>query len=155
MKVHLHQIPQGETLHLEGDEAADALGLEEAGSQAVSPLRYSLDVGVSEGGLFGTGSLSLHVRQQCVKCLGDFEHELVIEPFAFQIDLTGNELMDLTPTIREDIHLALPPHPRCDAVGSNKKCPAAYESVSRASRFAPENAGSAFDVLEKLKPISE
>ncbi|MFZ4597311.1 MAG: YceD family protein [Terrimicrobiaceae bacterium] len=155
MKVHLRQIPQGETLHLEGEEDAGALGLAEADSEAVSPLRYSIDVGMSDGGLFGSGSLALRVRQRCVCCLGDFEHEIVIDPFGFQIELTGNELMDLTPAIREDIHLVLPPHPRCDAVGSNKKCPAAYESVSRASRFAPGKAGSAFDVLDKLKPISE
>lgn len=155
MKVHLRQIPQGGTLHLEGEEDAGGLGLGEVGAQAVSPLRYSLDVGQSEGGLFAAGSLALRVRLRCVGCLADFEQEVVVEPFGYQAELTGHELMDLTPAIREDIHLALPPHPRCDAVGGTKKCPAAYESVSSASRLAPEGAASAWDVLDKLKPITE
>ncbi len=50
MKVHLHQIPQGGTLLIEGEEDASFLGLEEADAKALSPVRYTLDVGVSEAG---------------------------------------------------------------------------------------------------------
>jgi len=155
MKVHLRQIPQGETLHLEGEEDAAGIGLDEVGAVAASPLRYSMDVGVSEGGLFGSGRLELRVRMCCVACLEEFEQDFEIEPFGFQIELTGNELMDLTPAMREDIHLCLPPHPRCDAVGSDKQCPAIPDSAERAVRQAPERGATAWDVLDKLKSISD
>lgn len=155
MKVHLRQIPQGETLHLEGEEDAAGIGLDEVGAVAASPLRYSMDVGVSEGGLFGSGRIELRVRMCCVACLQEFERDFEIEPFGFQIELTGNELMDLTPAVREDIHLCLPPHPRCDAVGSDKQCPAIPDSAERAVRQAPERGATAWDVLDKLKSISD
>ena len=40
------------------------------------------------------------------------------------------ESVDLTPDMREDIHLALPAHPRCDADGS-KICPARFIAGAR------------------------
>ena len=97
MKVHLHQIPEGDTLHIEGVEDPSPLGLEEADAIPVSQLHYSLDVGCSGGGLFATGELSITVRMTCVVCLEEFEHEIVISPFALQLDELHGELIDLTP----------------------------------------------------------
>jgi len=76
MKVHLKQIPGGETLRIEGEECADGLGLDEAGASPVGPLHYCLDVGISENGLFATGTLRLRVRLQCVVTLEYFEEEV-------------------------------------------------------------------------------
>jgi len=146
MKVHLLQIPQGETLHLEGEEPADGLDLLEAGAEAVSPLAYSLDIGCSEGGLFATGRLQVRVRMRCVKCLEPVELDIVADPFSFQTELTGREQIDLTPFLREDIHLLLPPHPRCDAGAA---CPAA--DAINLGQPLPEMAASAWDALDKLK----
>lgn len=146
MKVHLLQIPRGETLHLEGEEDPAALGLQEAGATPISPLSYELDVGVSEGGLFATGRLSIRVRMQCVVCLGDIEKEIVVDPFSMQMELSGREQIDLTPFLREDIHLLLPPHPRCDA---GAECPAA--GAPRLGQQLPERVDSAWDALDKLK----
>ncbi len=112
MKVHLRQIPSGETLHLEGEEESSLLELELADAQPVGPLSYSLDVGVSDGGLFATGRLTQRVRLKCVACLEPFEKEIISNNFATQIELTGNESVDLTSEAREDIHLLLPAHPR-------------------------------------------
>jgi uncharacterized metal-binding protein YceD (DUF177 family) len=132
MKVHLRQIPQGETLHLEGEEDSAPLGLEEAGAEPVGPLEYSLDVGLSDGGLFATGRLHQRVRMTCVSCLEPFEQDLDSDPFATQIELGGGESVDLTPEVREDIHLLLPAHPRCDQ-GGEKTCPAHYPAAARPS----------------------
>ena len=145
MKVHIRQIPQGDTLHLEGEEDAARLDLQEAGATPVSPLSYSLDVGLSEGGIFATGRVSVRVRLQCVACLADFEKDIVADPFSVQTELTGREQIDLTPFGREDIHLLLPPHPRCD---SGAGCPA---GVPRTSLQQPEMGASAWDALDKLK----
>ena len=150
MKVHLRRIPQGDTLHLEGEESAEPLGLEEAGAVPVSPLRYSLDAGLSGGGLFATGRLAVRVRMQCVRCLEDFERDIVVDPFAIQMDLPGDESIDLTPLAREDIHLSLPAHPRCDSNGG-PKCPASRESAPGSDRQPSPKSASAWDALDKLQ----
>ena len=71
MKVHLKQIP-AEGIHLEGTEEADILELEENQVRPVGPIEYSLDIGVSESGLFVTGNLGVDVGLECVSCLKRF-----------------------------------------------------------------------------------
>ena len=152
MKVHLAQIPQGETLHLEGEEDAGPLGLEAAGVEPAGPLEYSLDVGLSDGGLFAAGSLAVWVRMTCVSCLEPFEREIVSDPFALQMELPGGEFVDLTPEVREDIHLLLPTHPRCDQ-GGHKTCPACFPSGARTSLMPTEKAArpAIWQALDQLK----
>jgi uncharacterized metal-binding protein YceD (DUF177 family) len=152
MKVHLCQIPQGGTLHLEGEEDSSPLGLEEAGAEPTGPLEYSLDVGVSDGGLFATGSLAQGVRMTCVSCLEPFEREIIINPYATQIELEGSELVDLTPEVREDIHLLLPAHPRCDQ-GGEKTCPAHFPAGARTTPLQAEKAvrPAIWEALDQLK----
>ena len=139
MNVHLAQIPPGGTLHLEGREDAASLGLEEGGAQPTGPLEYSLDVGLSEGGLFATGRVSVPVRMTCVSCLEPFEKRIASDHFALQMELPGPETVDLTPEVREDIHLLLPSHPKCDQ-GGDKTCPARFPSGARTSPMAVEKA---------------
>ena len=150
MKVHLRHIPDGDTLHLEGEENATPLGLEEAGAVPVSPLRYSLDVGTSDGGLFATGDLAVRVRLQCVSCLEDFERDIIVNPFSLQMELSGSELIDLTPLVREDIHLNLPAHPRCDSNGG-PICPASREGLPGSAKQPLPTTESAWDALDKLR----
>jgi uncharacterized metal-binding protein YceD (DUF177 family) len=152
MKVHLCQIPQGGTLHLEGEEDSSPLGLEEAGAEPTGPLEYSLDVGVSDGGLFATGSLAQGVRMTCVSCLEPFEREIIINPYATQIELEGSELVDLTREVREDIHLLLPAHPRCDQ-GGEKTCPAHFPAGARTTPLQAEKAvrPAIWEALDQLK----
>ena len=149
MKVYLRQIPQGETLHIEDGADPAFLELEAADIHPVTPLNYSLDVGISDGGLFAAGRLDVRVRMRCVACLEDFETEIVIDPFAMQKELDGREEVDLSPEIREDIHLALPAHPRCDMDG-RKTCPASFP---QAPTDVPTSSGdnAAWNALDKLK----
>ncbi len=56
MKVHLRQIP-ADGLHLEGEEDCPIPELEKDGVVCAGPLRYSLDVGLSEGALWANGTL--------------------------------------------------------------------------------------------------
>ena len=144
MYIHTMQIPQGGTLHLEGEEDAASLGLEEACAEAVGPLRYSLDVGLSDGGLWAAGRLAVRVRFTCVVTLEPFERDIVIDPFAMQKIIGSEERIDITPEIREDIHLALPTHPRADN--------AAFEPTSVVSQSAPQrDGGDPWAALEKFK----
>lgn len=148
MKIHLRQIPSGDTLHVEEDIDASPLGLEEAGASAASPLHCSLDAGLSDGGFFATGQLGLKVRLKCVACLELFDTDIFVSDFAVQKDLDGREAVDLTEEIREDIHLALPPYPRCDTEG-HRTCPASFPLAPAAD--SPIAGSAAWDALDKLK----
>ncbi|GAB4167399.1 MAG: hypothetical protein Fur0032_05380 [Terrimicrobiaceae bacterium] len=141
------QIPQGDTLHLEGEEDASPLGLEEGGATPVGPLRYSLDIGLSGSGLFATGHLALRVRMTCVVTLEPFEQDLIVDPFCLQKELDGAELVDLTPEVREDIHLALPAHPRSGGADGLARTTA---STGHADQQAP-NPWAALDQLKNPK----
>jgi uncharacterized metal-binding protein YceD (DUF177 family) len=147
MKVHLKQIP-AKGIHLEGKEAHDILELEDDQVHPIGTVEYSLDVGVSGSSLFATGEIGMHFELVCVSCLKRFVYSVNIPNFAAQIELTGAELVDLTPWLREDILLALPAHPHCDwdrktvCVGPRLK----YPKVEKES-----NGPNAWDILDGLK----
>jgi DUF177 domain-containing protein len=121
MKVHLRQIPE-EGLHLEGEEDCPIPELASEDVICAGPLRYSLDLGVSEGALWANGTLSQPVELTCVSCLERFVHTIEVPAFALHTELGGPETIDLTPFVREDILLNLPAYPRCDREG-NRVCP--------------------------------
>ncbi len=147
MKIHLKQIPP-HGLHLEGEEDAAFLDLQEIDVSALGPVRYSLEVGLSEGGLFATGSLAIELELTCVSCLEKFRYALRVEAFALQMELGGSETVDLTPAMREDILLALPHYPHCDWRGE-RVCPAAARLTTDVSSETSESP--AWDELDKLK----
>lgn len=149
MKISLHQIPEGGTLHLEGENDASFLDLEEVSARALSPVHHVFDVGLSDGGIFVTGSLHVRVLLTCVACLETFEYDLAIDPFALQKELESAEMVDLTSEIREDIQLALPTYPRCDAEGG-KTCPAHFPTAST-EKVEPTTGPTAWEALDKLK----
>jgi len=113
MKVHVSQIPP-EGLHVAGTESAAILDLRDPLTQPAGEVHFALDVGLSEGGLFATGTVGVDLDLQCVACLETFRFPLEVIGFACQMELTGAEAVDLTEPVREDILLALPPHPHCD-----------------------------------------
>lgn len=147
MKVHLNQIP-AEGLHLEGEEKGDILGLVEDGIRQAGPVGYALDVGISEGGLFATGTVAVDLDLECVSCLTRFIYPLRLEGFALQMELDGGEAVDLTPHIREDIVLALPAHPHCDWDGG-KVCEGVKKFTSEPLEPLPEQ--NVWEELDKLK----
>jgi uncharacterized metal-binding protein YceD (DUF177 family) len=148
VKIHLRQLTHGHA-HIEEDFDAAGLELENTGARATGPVHCSLDLGFSDGGLFATGSLSVPVELQCVKCLQNFETTLSVPDFATQVDLDGRESVDLTPEVREDILLILPSHPRCDDDGRTK-CPATFQSAP-AAPLTEEVDSSTWNALDQLK----
>jgi len=85
------------------------------------PLRYSLEVQRLEDGLLVEGKLSLPLQCQCVRCLKTFRHEVELADWTCHLAFSGeeavpvvNDLVDLTPAVREDILLEFPQHPLCD-----------------------------------------
>jgi hypothetical protein len=132
MKVHIHQIPP-EGLHLEGEESSRILDLHDESIQPAGDIHYALDVGLSEGGLFATGELSVDLDMECVACLERFRYPLSVPDFA------------------------LPPHPHCDWSGervcqgalSRFKTEAARETLSDAQETG--NTPDVWGALDQLK----
>jgi uncharacterized protein len=144
MKVHIKQIPEG-GLHLEGEEPASILELDDPTVTPRSEVRWALDIWLSEGGLFATGKLGVDLDMTCVACLREFTYPLRVEDFATQMELTGPETVDLTDQMREDTLLALPPYPHCDWNGQN---------VCKGARLKEKEIPSeshTWDELDKLK----
>ncbi len=145
--VHLRQIPP-EGLRLEGEEDPGFLDLGEIGAKAAGPVAYSLDIGLSGGGLFATGRVAVPVELQCVACLQPFVFDAVVGQFAAQVEIDGREFVDLTELVREELLLALPNHPRCDLT-SGHSCP--YQRPEASGGGTQQSTESAWDQLDKLK----
>jgi len=147
MKVHLRQIP-AEGLSLEGEDDCLLLGLEDEEIQSAGPLRYKIELGVSNGALWANGSLAQSVELRCVACLEKFVHEINVPAFALHAELRGPETVDLTPFLREDILLNLPAHPHCDRDGG-RVCQA---RAANSQLAAPAGKGkSDWSALDRLK----
>ena len=149
MKIHLRQIHADGT-HLEGEEECAIPDLAQEEVRCAGPLRYSLDLGISEGALWASGTLTQPVELQCVRCLESFAFDIEAKAFSLHLDLTGPEMIDLTPYLREDILLNLPAHPHCDREGGRVcpagKQPAAAEAPPKGDKRPPD-----WSVLDKLK----
>lgn len=151
MKIHLRQIP-ADGLHLEGEETCPLGELETDDFRCAGNLRYNLDVGISEGALWASGSLVQPIELRCVACLENFPHEIEVPAFALHMELQGPETIDLTPAMREDLLLNLPAYPHCDREG-NRVCPGATPTKATETERQEEEAKREHDweVLDKLK----
>ena len=145
MKAHLKQIPP-EGLHLEGEEDCPISELPAEEVRCLGPMSYKIDIGVSGGALWATGSLKQSVELRCVACLEKFVHEIKVPAFALRTELVGPETIDLTPFIREDLLLNLPAHPRCDRDGGR-----ACKAAQRQALEQEAKRESDWSALDKLK----
>ena len=150
MKIHLRQVP-AEGLHLEGEEECPIADLAPEDVRATGPLRYALDLGITEGALWANGTLSQPVELRCVRCLEPFPFVIDVKSFALHQNLTGPEVIDLTPYLREDILLNLPAHPHCDREGG-RKCPAEGQSPAETPAASEDGRRQPdWSPLDKLK----
>jgi uncharacterized metal-binding protein YceD (DUF177 family) len=146
MKVHVGQVPL-DGKRYEGEEPSEVLELHDDRARAVSPIFYGVDVGISEGGLWAHGQVSVQVECECVRCLEKFRRPLEVPDFAVQVELNGKETVDLTEHMREDILLALPAHPYCDWNGE-KVCKASFSTAVVEPIDETKDAWKALDNLK-------
>src|SRR5437867_1862355 len=111
-------------LHLEGELASEELELD-LRDEMIRPadtITYDLEVQHLDGAALVRGRLHLPVEYTCVRCLKKFKRPLALHDWTVHLPLIGedavkvsNDLVNLTPCLREDILLALPQHPLCEA----------------------------------------
>ena len=147
MKIHLKQIPP-EGLRLQGEEPCPLGDLADESFRCAGELHYDIEAGVSNGALWVNGRLRQPVKLCCVSCLEDFPYTIDGPTFAVHIELGGPEMIDLTPYLREELLLNLPPHPHCDRHGG-RVCKARYETAQGDGK--PKADWSALDKLKLRK----
>ena len=142
-------------LHLEGELPAKELDIE-LNDEVIHPgglLKYDLNVQRLDDAILVQGNLRLPLDCECVRCLKPFHQNIDLQDWTALLPLEGeekivvnNDLVDLTPFLREDILLAFPQHPLCkpDCGGLPKK----HSGKSKKAESPGEDRWAA---LNKLK----
>lgn len=150
MRIYIKRIGEaGETFR--GEESGAIMELQEEDVQFLDPVQYDLLAQVQQNALLVTGRLRAPVHLRCSRCLKIFVQELVVERFVYHMELSGQDFVDLTPQIREDIILELPQRALCD--GSCKGlCPYCGTDLNVATCSCRPATGSPhWQVLDNLK----
>lgn len=157
--VNLHHL-ENDDVRLLGELPVAELDIETRDEviHLSEPLKYDLTVQQMEAGLLVEGSLRLGLACECVRCLKPFVHTLDLRDYQTHVPLEGedaapvsNDVIDLTPHIREDILLEFPQHPLCDPEcrGLLPKPEGGPDKAKRSDQS--ELGSSAWSELNKLK----
>ncbi|HTV41080.1 MAG TPA: DUF177 domain-containing protein [Candidatus Sulfotelmatobacter sp.] len=121
LKVNLRHLEAHE-VHLTGELPVEELefGLRDEMIVPKDPLNYDLRVKEVAQSVLVQGKLALTLHCQCVRCLKPFDKTIKLDPWTLHLPLEGedatpvdNDLVDLTPYVREDMLLEFPQHPLC------------------------------------------
>lgn len=155
LTVNLRHLEE-KNVHLAGELSSEELDFVKPDEmvQPNHPLQYDLDVEQSGNNLLVRGELHLKLDCQCVRCLRPFVYQVDLDQYDTLVPLEGeesakvlNDLVDLTPYLREDILLAFPQHPLCEA-----DCDRVPElEHSKSASTSAQGQKSAWDELNKLK----
>jgi len=144
-------------LHLKGELPVAELdmGTQDEVIHLTQPLSYDLRVEKLDKGILVQGSLRLPLACECVRCLKPFQQQLALDAWTCHLPLESeekvevtNDVVDLTPHIREDILLSFPQHPLCEP-----ECRGLAHSkgAESGSEREPKLTSSAWAELDKLK----
>jgi uncharacterized metal-binding protein YceD (DUF177 family) len=157
VRVNLRHLEE-DSVHVEGeiDPKELDLMLEDEVIRAESPLKYDLEVERQNQNLLVQGKLQTTLDCQCVRCLKPFKYKIILDPYDAFIPLEGedraaveNDLVDLTPYLREDTLLAFPRHPVCEAECDRLPQVSRKDQAGEAMQESKRKA--AWDQLDKLK----
>ena len=147
-------------LELNGELSADELELNELDELITvkEPVRYDLTAERLNESILVRGSVQCTLSCQCVRCLKAFEQELVLDDWACDLPLEGedripieNDIVDLTPYLREDTMLAFPRHPLCEADCPGLAGPGNNLIASASVPGQDQGTSAAWAELNKLK----
>ena len=154
LKFNLRQLEEHE-IHLQGELPVAELALEVRDEliRAEKPLHYDLKVEQLHDAILVQGSLRLVLDCECVRCLKQFEHKVVLTDWTLHLPLEGedkvsieNDSIDLTPFVREDMLIEFPQHPLC-----KPECAGLKTKTKVQKAGAEEKPPSPWTELDKLK----
>jgi uncharacterized metal-binding protein YceD (DUF177 family) len=158
LKIDPHGLPLN-GLHFEGELPASVFDLGENDPiKPVSPLSLRLHVIRDDDDLVATGSLAATFELVCGRCAERFQQRLDLDPYELVVAIENDAPIDLTTWVREDMLLALPPHPRCENGNvTPRECPAEGRfdpAADAAGTESGEAAGSrAWEALDQLSNL--
>jgi uncharacterized protein len=147
---------ENKNVQLEGEISAKELDFESVDEliKTNEPLRYDVEVELNGQNLLVRGQIGMTLECECARCLKPFKYPIDLNDYAALVPLEGedkapvvNDLVDLTPYLREDILLAFPQHPLCEA--ECDRLPSLKPGKQPGTSAQAEK--SAWDELNKLK----
>ena len=157
IQINLRHLEEND-LHLAGEIPVAELDLDVIDEMIhlSRPLLFDLTAQRLERSVLVQGRLRLDLDCECVRCLKPFQHRIDLRQWACHLALEGeekvavvNDLVDLTPQIREDIVLAFPQHPLC-----GPECTGLaplQNSTGEAADSARKEGPSPWTALDQLK----
>jgi uncharacterized protein len=109
MKVEVHRIsPDGETV--EAVSPLEPAQMDETGVWLDKPVHLRLKLSVVNHRLVAMGSYDTSLTMECHRCLKRFDYPVGSSDYIWEqpVRLSGDEIIDLTEGIREEIILNLP-----------------------------------------------
>jgi len=150
MKINVKRIPpEGETLS--GSDSASIMDLDEPDTRFEHDVEYELLAQIQGNALLVTGRLRTPATLRCSRCLQVFQLLLCVDQFVFHHELHGEDFVDLTPNMREDIILELPQRALC-AAGCKGLCPYCGKDLNKGPcRCKPQEPDLRWHALDNLK----
>jgi uncharacterized protein len=157
LKINIRHLEEKD-LHLQGDLPAQELELDDDELvRARRPLLYNLTVRLAGKDVLVAGRLEMALDCECARCLKPFSFRLAIPDWLLHLPSDGPEravlqddVVDLTPYLREAILLEFPQHPLCqsDCEGLPKRADASGQKTEGSGQMP---MASAWAELNKLK----
>ena len=150
MIINVKRIPpDGETLS--GSDPSSIMDLEEPDTRFEHDVEYELLAQLQGNALLVTGQLRTPATLRCSRCLRVFDLPLRVDQFVFHQELHGEDFVDLTAHMREDIILELPQRALC-AEGCKGLCPHCGKDLNKGScRCKPSEGDLRWHALDNLK----
>ena len=156
LKVNLRLLEK-ESIQLDGDILGSELApdFHDELMRLSHPVEYELTVDRQSESLLVIGSLRTHVDCECSRCLKSFVLSVQLDEFSVLSPLEGEDALpvdgdfaDLTPSLREDILLALPTNPLCGPDCRGLKPKGQSRELQVREQAEPNSAWSALDNLK-------
>ena len=150
MKINVKRVPEdGESLS--GSEPASIMELDEPDVRFQHEVEYDFHAQVQNNALLVTGKLETPATLRCSRCLKTFEQPLKVAQFVFHQELAGEDFIDLTSNIREDIILELPQRALCQA-NCKGLCPVCGKDLNEgACQCKPAKGDLRWHALDQIK----
>ena len=150
MKINVKNIPDGGEM-LRGSEPAAIMELENPDLRFDHPIGYNLHAQIQEQALLVTGKLRTPVTLRCSRCLKSFAWPVRVDDFVVHRELTGEDFVDLTENLREDIILALPQRALCQT-DCQGLCPVCGKDLNEGvCQCTPSPGDLRWEALDRIK----
>ena len=149
MRINVKRIPpDGEALS--GSDPASIMDLDEPAVHFEHEVEYKFLAQLQGDALLVTGHIRTPATMRCSRCLQVFEQPLDVGQFVFHKELHGEDFVDLTEQMREDIILELPQRALC-AEDCKGLCPRCGRDLNQGPCRCKQSGGDLrWHALEKL-----